>query len=289
MRQITLSRVLLMVAISLFVVFPARAVVPTFGDVDGDGKSDVIDVTALINYILTGNKPTVQTEVITVKGVKFKMVKVIGGSFIMGTELGTTFDVPLHKVTLSDYYIGQTEVTQALWKAVMGTNPSEFKGDNLPVEKVSRDDCITFITKLNSLTGKNFRLPTEAEWEFAARGGNRSLGYTFAGSYFCDKVAWFKDNSDGKTHNVGTKLPNELGLYDMTGNVWEWCSDWWDKYSSDDQTNQTGFDPNSTVANPLRVIRGGGWSAKKESCSMSLHNATEYSVTSTALGFRLAR
>ena len=191
--------------------------------------------------------------IITVNGVAFNMVKVSGGTFQMGatSEQGSYVDSdeqPVHQVTLSDYYIGETEVTQELWQAVMGSNPSKFTGSGLlPVEKVSWDDCQTFITKLNV-----FRLPTEAEWEFAARGGNSSQGYKYSGSNNIDDVAWYTNNSNSKTHEVGTKAPNELGIYDMSGNVWEWCQDWDGSYSSSAQTNPTG--PTSGAE---RVYRGG--------------------------------
>ena len=138
------------------------------------------------------------------------------------------------------YYIGQTEVTQALWEAVMENNPSHFKGLRKPVESVSWNDCQEFISKLNSLTGKRFRLPTEAEWEFAARGGNNSRGYKYGGGSNLDDVAWYKENSGSRTHDVGTKLANELGLYDMNGNVLEWCSDWYGSYDNSSQTNPRG-------------------------------------------------
>ena len=201
-----------------------------------------------------------EIETFTVNGVAFKMVKVAGGTFQMGatSEQGSkAYDggYPVHSVTLSDYYIGQTEVTQELWEAVMGINPSKFKGDNqCPVEKVSWEDCQEFIEKLNRLTGKNFRLPTEAEWEYAARGGNKSKGYKYSGSNDADAVAWYGDNSGGKTHPVATKQSNELGLYDMSGNVWEWCQDWYGDYSSNSQTNPRGASTGS-----LRVLRGGSW------------------------------
>ena len=150
---------------------------------------------------------------------------------------------PVHSVTLSSYSIGETEVTQALWTAVMGSNPSNFKGNNLPVEKVSWNDCQTFIRKLNDLTGENFRLPTEAEWEFAARGGNRSRGYKYSGSDNLGDVAWYTDNSGDKTHAVKSKSPNELGIYDMSGNVWERCSDIFGDYHDSPQTNPKGHSP----------------------------------------------
>lgn len=173
-------------------------------------------------------KASYSNGTLTVNGIKYNMVWVDGGTFRMGatSEQGSDADSdadsdekPVHSVTLSSYYIGKTEVTQALWKAVMGSNPSYFEGDDLPVEQVSWDDCQEFIRKLNSLTGQNFRLPTEAEWEFACRGGNNSRGYKYSGSNYIDNVAWNWDNSGKKTHPVATKSPNELGIYDMSGNV----------------------------------------------------------------------
>ena len=189
--------------------------------------------------------------------VSIEMVRVEAGTFTMGSTLkrNDKYDLgkPPHSVTLTnDYYIGKYEVTQALWKVVMGNNPSSSKGDNLPVEKVSWDDCQEFLSKLNSITGKNFRLPTEAEWEYAARGGNKSRGYKYSGSNNLSNVAWYNKNSDHKTHAVGTKNPNELGIYDMSGNVYEWCQDRYGSYSSSSQTNPTGATSGSG-----RVIRGG--------------------------------
>ena len=201
-------------------------------------------------------------ETINVNGVKFQMVKIQGGTFQMGATLEQGSDAydwesPVHSVTLSDYYIGQTEVTQELWQAVMGSNPSSFKDNNQrPVEAVSWNDCQEFIEKLNRLTGKNFRLPTEAEWEYAARGGSKRRGYKYSGSDNPDAVAWDYENSGVKTHAVATKRANELGLYDMSGNVYEWCSDWYGDYSSNSQTNPTGASEGS-----YRVMRGGNCSS----------------------------
>ena len=204
---------------------------------------------------------------LTLNNLTANMVYVSGGTFTMGATSVQGSDAeyeekPVHSVTLSSFYICKYEVTQALWQAVMGSNPSNRKGDDLPVESVSWDDCQTFIRKLNALTGKNFRLPTEAEWEFAARGGNNSRGYyKYAGSNNIETVAWYDDNSGHKTHAVGTKLPNELGLYDMTGNVLEWCQDWYGSYSGVSQTNPAGASSGSD-----RVLRGGSWSFNARGC-----------------------
>ena len=212
-------------------------------------------------------QPVVQTPVenrdnitIPVKdGISIDMVRVEAGTFTMGAtpemEKPEDWEKPVHQVTLTNnYYIGKYEVTQALWQAVMGNNPSEFKGDNLPVEKVSWDDCQEFISKLNKMTGKKFRLPTEAEWEYAARGGKKGRDYQYSGSNNLSDVAWYKDNSDSKTHDVGSKQGNELGIYDMSGNVFEWCQDWFYFYSSSSQVNPTGANSGSH-----RVFRGGCW------------------------------
>ena len=146
----------------------------------------------------------------------------------------------------------------------MGSNPSYFEGDALPVEQVAWNDCQEFIRKLNQKTGKNFRLPTEAEWEYAARGGKKSNGYKYAGSNDIGSVAWYTNNSDSKTHPVKGKSPNELGLYDMSGNVWEWCSDWYGSYSSGSQTN-----PQGPSSGSLRVLRGGSWRSNAGYCRVS--------------------
>ena len=194
-----------------------------------------------------------------VKGVSFRMVYVQGGTFSMGSNDSGAHDdeQPVHSVTLSDYYIGETEVTQQLWCAVMGSNPSHFTGNSQrPVERVSWDDCQTFIRKLNELTGKNFRLPTEAEWEYAARGGNKSRGYKYSGSDTLTDVAWYDDNASSTTHPVKQKRSNELGLYDMSGNVWEWCQDW---YDSDYYSQSPSYNPAGPDSGSNRVNRGGSW------------------------------
>ena len=216
------------------------------------------------------SRQSISSQSFTVNGVSFDMMYVKGGTFTMGatSEQGSEADSdekPTHSVTLSSFYICKYEVTQAVWEAVMGSNPSYRKGANLPVESVSWDDCQTFIRKLNALTGKNFRLPTEAEWEFAARGGNNSRGYKYAGSNNIETVAWYQGNSGNKTHVVGTKSPNELGLYDMSGNVWEWCQDRYGSYSGASQTNPTGASSGSN-----RVLRGGCCGRSAWYCRSSL-------------------
>lgn len=217
------------------------------------------------------------------------MVAVKGGTFTMGatSEQGSDAykdEKPAHEVTLSDYYIGQTEVTQALWKAVMGRNPSYHREDNLPVEKVSWDDCQEFIQKLNQLTGKQFRLPTEAEWEYAARGGRKSRGYKYAGGNDIGLVAWYDGNSGYETHPVATKQANELGIYDMSGNVYEWCSDYW--YG--DYQSSSLSDPQGPSSGLFRVCRGGSYDINARHCRVSHRNCLTPDYRDGYLGLRLS-
>lgn len=225
----------------------------------------------------------------TVKGVSLDMVYVKGGTFRMGatSEQGSDYDSnerPVHEVTLSDYYIGKFEVTQGVWKAVMGYNPSYFqKGDNYPVEYVSWNEIQSFLTKLNQLTGKTYALPTEAQWEYAARGGEKSEGYKYSGSNVLDDVAWYGEDYDiGSTHPVGTKQPNELGIYDMSGNVWEWCSDWYGSYSSADQT-----DPMGPSSGTDCVLRGGSWGDDARLCRVSFRGNDYPSYGYNNIGIRV--
>ena len=224
----------------------------------------------------------------TIKGVTFKMIKVEGGTFTMGASKEQGLDAfdderPAHQVTLTDYYIGQTEVTQALWEAVMGNNPSYFKGKSLPVERISWTDCQKFIKKLNALTGKRFCLPTEAQWEFAARGGNMSKGYKFAGSNNHSTIGWCESENSNKTFPIKLKLPNELGLHDMSGNVWEWCHDFYDKYSGKDMTNPEGPSKGTD-----HVIRGGScWNKNARYCRVSSRYHYPSDITQSQIGFRL--
>ena len=222
------------------------------------------------------------------KGISIEMVKVEAGIFMMGatSEMKNPYsdEKPVHQVILSnDYYMGKYEVTQALWQTVMGSNPSYFKGDNLPIEQVSWNDCQEFISKLNGITGRKFRLPTEAEWEYAARGGKQSNGYQYSGSSNISDVAWYEDNSGSTTHPVGTKQANELGIFDMSGNVYEWCQDWYGSYVGSPQTNPTGANSGS-----YRVFRGGSWRYELDFCRLSCRYSHTPSTRGSSLGFRLA-
>ena len=220
------------------------------------------------------------------------MIQVPEGSFLMGSN-DCDREQPPHTVTVSTFYIGETEVTQELWKDVMGDNPSYFKkGDNYPVENVSWNDCQTFIKKLNEKTGKKFRLPTEAEWEFAARGG-KSGGTKYSGSDNIDEVAVYYDNSFKLgsnnsaygTHQVKSKKPNTLGIYDMSGNVWEWCNDW---YASDYYKNSPSNNPQGPSSGSFRVLRGGSWIHFASYCRVAHRNGYDPDGRRDIIGLRLA-
>ena len=256
-----------------------------------------------------------EKQTFTVNGVSFTMVKVEGGTFTMGatSEQGSDAsddEKPAHQVTVSSFSIGQTEVTQELWQAVMGYNPSWFNGTgnskyesshnenygtNLkrPVESVSWDDCQSFLRKLNQLTGKNFRLPTEAEWEYAARGGSKSRGYKYSGSNNQGNVAWYWNNIPSHkkgangygTQPVATKSPNELGLYDMCGNVWEWCSDW---YGDEYYASSPSSNPRGPGSGSYRVRRGGCWGGSTGGCRVTLRVNASPDSRYEDLGLRLA-
>jgi formylglycine-generating enzyme required for sulfatase activity len=213
-----------------------------------------------------------------------EMVYVKGGTFQMGSNDGESDEKPKHSVTLSDFYIGKYEVTQKQWREIMGNNPSNFKNcDNCPVENVSWNDVQEFIKKLNQKTGENYRLPTEAEWEYAARGGAQSRGYKYAGSNNIGEVAWYGDNRSGKTHSVGGKKPNELGIYDMSGNVWEWCNDWYGNYSAGSQRNPQGSSSGASL-----VLRGGSWNLSAGGCRVSFRYFSFPDYRDFSFGFRLA-
>ena len=232
-------------------------------------------------------------------GINIEMVKVEAGNFNMGAtpemENPNEDEKPVHRVTLTNnYYIGKYEVTQKLWKAVMRSNPSYFKGDDLPVESVSWNDCQAFISELNAMTGKRFRLPTEAEWEYAARGGSKSRGYQYSGSNVIDDVAWFDDNSSSKTHVVGEKLSNELGIFDMSGNVAEWCQGKFYQYAASPSSNPIGnvesfsLDPSVAARSMFRMARGGSYAYWAKYSQLSSRSNYEPNSHSSNLGLRLA-
>jgi formylglycine-generating enzyme required for sulfatase activity len=301
MKNVFLSLVSLLVVISL----GARAETPVCSGAASPDKKDKKEKKDKKKS--KEKEPTVQqtfdADPVTVNGVVFWMVKVEGGTFTMGAtaeqgSVAQSNEKPAHQVTLSDFSIGQTEVTQELWLAVMGTNPSNFTSangysDNLkrPVEGVSWEDCQAFIKQLNFLTGMTFRLPTEAEWEFAARGGVKGKGCLYAGSNEIAEVAWFwntiPSRSSGKegygTQPVATKAPNELGIYDMTGNVWEWCNDKYGYYNANAQKNPKG--PSSGA---YRVYRGGCWDNDAAGCRVAYRYGSKPAGKEDFLGLRLA-
>ncbi|MBO7488710.1 MAG: SUMF1/EgtB/PvdO family nonheme iron enzyme [Bacteroidales bacterium] len=246
--------------------------------------------------------PATGTGTLTFKvgNVSFDMIKVEAGSFTMGCtseQGGDCFDdeKPSHRVTITqDYYIGKFEVTQELWQAVMGTTVRQQRdlankswslrgeGGNYPMYYVSWEEAQEFCAELSRITGRRFTLPTEAEWEYAARGGQKSTGAKYSGSSSVANVAWYDGNSGSQTHPVGTKRPNELGIYDMSGNVWEWCQDWYGKYSSASQTDPTG--PSSGSG---RVFRGGGWDNSAKGCRVVNRDPGTLSCRSSDIGFRV--
>ena len=222
-------------------------------------------------------------------GFSFEMIRVKGGVFAMGSEDSDAYDweKPVHQVKLDGFCIGKYPATQALWKAVMGeeNNPSFFQGNKRPVDSVSWEDTQVFIKKLNELTGKGYRLLTEAEWEYAARGGNRSRGYKYAGGNKLKEVGWYEENSHGETKAVGQKKPNELGLYDMSGNVREWVEDHWNAdYQGAPADGSAWVDREQGVA---RVFRGGGWNSYAWNCRVSSRHSTFPPYRNFTVGFRL--
>lgn len=212
-----------------------------------------------------------------IEEINNNLIYVEGGTFMMGNNDYTTPEKPMHEVTLSSYYIGKYEVTQSQWTAIMGTTIQEQEsntgwglygvGDNYPMYYVSYDEAKQFCKKLTTLSGKTYRLPTEAEWEYAARGGNKAWGYKFSGGNTIDYVAWIGANSDNHSHEVGQKAANELGIYDMSGNVWEWCLDWYGKYPSESRYNPTG-----TADGTKRIVRGGGFGHDSYYCRVTFRD-----------------
>ena len=255
----------------------------------GFSVSTTVNMMLGLRLVLGDPLDVFEPETYNVSGVNFTMMPVEGGTFVMGKSADESDTTPTHDVTVSDYYIGQTEVTQALWKTVMGSNPSRFTGDNLPVEKVSWEDCQTFVTKLNALVkdqlpvGKEFRLPTEAEWEYAAKGGNYSKVFIYSGSDNADDVAWYYANSDNTPHSVAMKKANELGIYDMSGNVGEWCQDWGGDYSSEAQT-----DPMGPTSGDRRIYRGGTYTDYATICRPVHRDFAVPTSSFYSVGLRLA-
>ena len=225
-----------------------------------------------------------------IKNLLSNMVFIEGGDYWMGATNEQEYEAgndenPVHKVNLSPFYISRYEITQEEWETVMGNNPSFFKGEKLPVENVRWSDCKAFIEKLNLMTGKRFRLPTEAEWEYAARSGkyNQTCRYKYSGNFDIDKVAWYNKNSGKTTHPVGQKSPNKLGLYDMSGNVSEWCEDFYGLYNSFFQK-----DPKGPKTGLSHIHRGGGWNENASFCRVSYRGCNPPTIKYSGIGFRLA-
>jgi len=236
---------------------------------------------ATITVITEDGNHKATCDVTVLQPIEPEMVIVEGGIFTMGCTDGECYDneLPHFQVTLNSFNIGKFEVTQKEWKAIMDGNPSFSQGDNLPVEQVRWNDVQVYIKKLNELTGKNYRLPTEAEWEYAARGGGKSEGYKYSGSNNIDEVAWY---NCGKSQPVGKKEPNELGIYDMSGNVWEFCGDWFGSYTDSPKTNPQG--PGIGVS---RVVRGGSWGNNPAGCRVAKRDASPPNFSHRTSGFRL--
>ena len=214
------------------------------------------------------------------------MVLVEGGTFSMGSNENSD-EKPIHSVTVNSFYMGKYPITQKQWVEIMGSNPSKWKGDNLPVERVSWDDIQVFLSKLNQKTRMNYRLPTEAEWEYEAKGGNKSRGYKYSGSDNIDDVAWYVDNSGNNTHEVGTKQPDELGIYDMSGNVWEWCSDW---YAENYYESSSSNNPKGPSSGEYSVLRGGSWGNNVSNCRSALRRDRVIPMNRGGnVGFRLVQ
>jgi formylglycine-generating enzyme required for sulfatase activity len=221
--------------------------------------------------------------------IETSMISIDGGVFIMGCTADqgaecTQDEFPVHQVQISSFRFSKTELTQGIWKAVMGINPSgNQRSDQFPVENVSYNDIDAFIERLNKISGHRYRLPTEAEWEFAARGGIKSRVTLYSGSSDPNNVSWNIGNSSNVSHIVGFKKANELGLYDMSGNVWEWCSDWYGVYHSSEES-----DPRGSVEGTDKIIRGGSYAGAIWFCrnAIRMHYAPSYK--SHFIGFRLA-
>ena len=241
-------------------------------------------LTAIVQEHTPGGRVKIEID-----SLDFDMIYVRGGGFTMGSSTGNVDERPAHQVILPNYYIGETEVTQRLWQKVMGGNPSRFKDGDRPVERVTWEDCQEFVNRLNDMTGRSFRLPTEAEWEYAARGGRRTRGYPYSGGYNVGDVAWYTANSSSTTHPVMSRRANELGIYDMSGNVWEWCQDVYGSYSSAVQYNPVGLDATLDSAALIgRVTRGGAWNSDAAGCRIVQRGKNNQNVADPSNGLRLA-
>lgn len=252
---------------------------------------------AILALTACGNSDTTEvnensdgTITLSAKGVDYKLIQVEAGTFKIGAtsemkDITPFEEEPMHEVTLTkNYYLGETEVTQELWDAVMGTTTGDEKSKKLPMVDISWEDCQQFIKKLNEMSGKQFRLPTEAEWEYAARGGKKTKSLQHSGSIYVERVAWYRSNSDGNRHTVGTMDINELGFHDLCGNVWEWCQDGHVKYPAEPQTDPCApADSTQTY-----VIRGGGWNSGPTDCRYTSRSGYGAKSTNADLGFRLA-
>lgn len=227
-------------------------------------------------------------KIVKIKDIMFKMILVKGDTYVMGATLlqgGENKDEQVtHNVTLGDFYICTTQVTQELWNAIIGNNPSKIKDKNLPVTNVSWNDCQDFIKRLNDITGMKFRLPTEAEWEFAARGGQTGKlnGYKYSGSNTITNIMWYSKNSGNRPHEVSSKQSNELGLFDMSGNVWEWCSDWYASYDT-----SLSFNPKGPINGIEKVCRGGSFMSEAKECRVSIREKDLPNEISEDVGFRI--
>lgn len=256
---------------------------------------DMADRTGIIKLIQGSVENTLSIKQNACKWYdSFEMVDIDGGSFFIGSQKDNSssqnydcdayqIEAPVHKVTISDYMIGMYEVTQAQWMAAMGNNPSVHQGDKLPVENVSWEQVQEFITLLNKASGLTYRLPTEAEWEFAARGGSKTEGNKYSGYSVLGACGWYYSNSESSTHEVGAKYPNELGIYDMSGNVREWCNDWFEYYTSSSVTNPLG-----PSTGKLKVNRGGSWTSPAKDCRNTYRYSNYPHESMQDLGFRIA-
>jgi len=269
---------------------PLKKVIGDVGKNISAGEKQIIWKVLEEKEYLEGDKMKFKVIASGKKSFEPEMVFVEGGTFQMGYKFGESDEKPVHSVTLTSFNIGKYEVTQAQWKAVMGSNPSKFSDcDNCPVEQVSWNDVQQYLQKLNAQTGKSYRLPTEAEWEYAAKVGTNTKVYEYSGSNDLNAVAWNSDNSGNKTHSVGGKQANELGLFDMTGNVWEWCSDWYGNYNKSNEINPLGpiIGMQNASAGPIHVLRGGGWSSISRHCGNSKRYGGGTESRRNCYGFRI--